>query len=158
MPILIPIAEGVGEAGEVAVEGYEAYRAAQAAKAAMALAAAAAATQAAKQGVQTQACSTCDPPDPCEQIEKDANARRNELAQRYAELREDKYNLYELFLRDPNARVPGIGSWNGHVQQFRNKQANLRSTLDKSRTNGCSPAADAGKWSSIDPPSQPAPK
>ena len=75
MPILIPMAEGVGEAGEVAVEGYEgyrAYRAAKAAEQAAKLLQAARALQAAKQGVQTDACSNCPPDDddPCKHLER----------------------------------------------------------------------------------------
>ena len=111
------------------------------------------------------ACTSCaqaaqgDPKDLCPKIGSDITNTRDELVKRYNDMREDKYDLYQLFLKDPTARIPNVGNWAGHVVQFEAKQANLQKNLAYSRILQCGNSPDdASKWSSIDPPSQPAPK
>jgi hypothetical protein len=94
-----------------------------------------------------------EPPE-CETLQTQIRAVLNELKQRYAEMREDKYGLYPI----RPARIPGVGSWPGHVQQFEDKQSQLRKLLNQSDTLGCKPQnPDARWWSSVEPPRQPEP-
>jgi hypothetical protein len=70
----------------------------------------------------------------------------------------DRANLYHLayFESDPlyiNGKK--IGSWVGHVRQYKQKQKALRSRVSRARSMGCKVTTDADRWGSIDPPSRP---
>ena len=103
----------------------------------------------------TQACSTCHN---CNDLANKIKDVRDELKQRYDEMREDANGLYEA---SPNP-IPGkeyLGTWPGHQQQFEQKQTNLRKMLNASDVAGCaSPPGDNWSWASKDAPTQPAPK
>jgi erythromycin esterase-like protein len=101
----------------------------------------------------TEACSDCPPDDRCRQLAAAIKARRDELAQRYAEMRADRFGLYGA----GRAGRPGIGSWHGHVEQFQGKQANLRRLLREAEQAGCGPQGDAWQWATREPPARPAP-
>ncbi len=74
-----------------------------------------------------------------------------ELRRRIAEMEVDRYNLYEI---RPQA-LPGIGSWPGHVLQFKLKQAHLRRLLQEASTYGCPTPAGAWKLATRNPPKHP---
>ena len=104
-----------------------------------------------------QVCSTCPPPPECKQLKEDIMERRDELAKRYQEMREDKLGLFEA---EPGGipGMPGAGNWQGHLRQFNEKQTSMRKMLDKSRSMNCGNTGDAAKWGSKPTPTQPAPK
>ncbi|WP_155888451.1 hypothetical protein [Inquilinus limosus] len=105
-----------------------------------------------REGAATDACSTCDP-DPCKRLGQEITGKRNELAKRYSDLLEDKYGLFAL---RPDG-IPGVGSWDGHIQQFENKQANLRKSLNEASARGCGDQGDAWSWATREPPTRPSP-
>ena len=107
-----------------------------------------------KERVITQACSTCHD---CNDLEKEIKKTRDELKQRNDEMREDKNGLYQAGLGGV-AGKEYLGTWDGHQQQFQDKQSRLRRLLNASRTADCGrPNDDAAQWSTQDPPSKPAP-
>jgi len=65
--------------------------------------------------------------DDCEDLAKKITKRRNELAKRESDLRVDKNKL----------RAIGKNSIAGHIQQFKDKQKNLRDLLDQYDSQGC---------------------
>jgi hypothetical protein len=81
----------------------------------------------------------------CDGLKKAITELRNELAQRAAELIEDKYNLPQS----------GPMSVEGHQQKFREQQIKLREALDQWNTKGCGGGLppDARKWSTAPVPS-----
>ena len=95
----------------------------------------------------SEPCKECDD---CTKKNAEISAVRNELKQRYDEMRRDERDLF-------NTRPTGTMSWQGHIMQFRSKQAQLRSLLSSLPPN-CPPPPDAWEWASKDPPSKPAPK
>jgi hypothetical protein len=97
---------------------------------------------------------TCPPAkcdDKCGPLLQRINRVMAEVQRRIAEMEVDKYHLYDI---RPVA-IPGIGSWPGHIQAFRSKQAQLRSLLTEAVTNGCPIPAGAWKLSSRNPPNRP---
>jgi RHS repeat-associated protein len=81
--------------------------------------------------------------DDCEELYAKIRSRVDELKRRYSELISN------------TRKLPTVGPFSieGHRQQFRNKQTNLRSLLDEARTKGCTAyGADASTWSTIEAP------
>lgn len=104
-------------------------------------------------GTAAATCATgnCPPPPECKERNEKIKSRRDELAKRYQDMREDKGNLFSL---NPTGRM----SWQGHIDQFLDKQENLRKQLKEAESKGCKPPSDAWNWATKKPPSQPAPK
>jgi hypothetical protein len=96
----------------------------------------------------SEVCATCDK---CGPLLDKINSLMAEIKRRRIDMRVDKEELYKI----RPGKKPGIGSWPGHIQQFENKQAQLRTTLAKARENGCPVPPDADKTASEDPPSRP---
>ena len=71
----------------------------------------------------------------------------------------DRYDLFNLAYSSANPLFVGgvrIGSWLGHIQQYRQKQRALRNRIARARALGCRiTTPDADRWGSIDPPSRP---
>jgi hypothetical protein len=81
--------------------------------------------------------------DDCKKLYEKINLRINELKKRYADLIANILNLPQS----------GPMSIEGHRQQFRNKQANLRSLLTEALTKGCTGySPDAWTWATIEVP------
>lgn len=162
----VPLVIGVGL---WAYRGYRAYRAARAAAMVTTAGAAAVATNNAIDNARTRArevvgtttdyCASCQDPR-CRDQGGKIKRRRDELQKRYEDLREDKYDLYRNHFSESNPHpIPGVGSWQGHVRQFRAKQSNLRKEIEKYKTMQC-PELQGDHWkqASRNPPSRPAPK
>ncbi len=87
-------------------------------------------------------------PPGCEELLVQILARMAELARRAAELVENRLNLPQS----------GPMSIEGHQQQFRNKQTNLRRMLDQWNTNNCGPPPpNAWNWATRPTPAPRAP-
>ncbi len=112
----------------------------------------------------TCATGNCPPPPGCKDLEDKINERRNELKKRYDEMREDEYDLYNNHKLESNPLIIDgvkIGSWNGHVRQFLQKQQSLRNAIKEAQDKGCPTDVhpkDKWKWASETSPSQPRPK
>lgn len=159
-------------AGLWAYRGYRAYRAYQAAKAAAMVASAGAVAVVAHDtvdnartraretaGTTTDYCASCRDPR-CRDQGGKIKRRRDELQKRYEELREDKYDLFRNHFAESNPHpTPGVGSWQGHIRQFRAKQSNLRKEIEAYKRLGC-PELQGDHWkqASRNPPTRPAPK
>lgn len=163
----VPLVVG---AGIWAWRGISAYRAYRAAKAATMVASAGAAAVATNQGItamreraQTDAgvttdyCATCQDPN-CRDKGKKIKDRRDELQRRYQEMREDPHGLFQNHRTVAQAH-PIYGSWDGHVQQFQGKQANLRRLIQEYNALDNCPRLDGDHWrqATRNPPSAPAP-
>jgi len=94
----------------------------------------------------------CD--DKCGPLLAKINKVMAELRRRITDMEIDEYNLYNT----RPAATPGIGSWPGHLQQFRNKQAQLRRLLAEASTNGCPIPPGAWHLATRNPPKRPLPK
>jgi DNA-binding transcriptional MerR regulator len=117
-------------------------------------------------GTVAATCATgnCPPPPECKELEDKIRERRNELKKRYDEMRKDEFDLYNNHLLESNPLyVDGvkIGSWNGHLRQFRQKQQSLRNAIKEAQDKKCPQGghpSDKWKWATEPSPSQPAPK
>ncbi len=111
-------------------------------------------------GAQVDVCSTCPPPPECGPLNDRIRQTRNELEERYRDMLIDEKDLYNLAFEESNPLyIDGvrIGSWQGHVRQFRQKQANLRRNTARARELGCPlQTPDADRWGSRDAPTRPA--
>lgn len=91
----------------------------------------------------------CDP-DRCDQLRNKINKLRNELAKRYGDL---QMNIFDL---------PPMGpmSITGHMQQFENKQTQLRKLLNDFDSQGCNGGLppDAWGWATRPLPGQSSPE
>ena len=156
-------------AGVWGFNAYRAYRLAQAARVAAQVATAGAGVvtvsnqiDQARERSQTQAvprtdaCSTCDPK--CKDLGDKIKKLRDELQKRHDEMREDTNDLF-LNHRTLSQAHPQLGSWDGHVMQFEQKQQALRTKLREAEDAGC-PEPEDDSWSQATRPSptQPAPK
>ncbi len=163
----VPLVIGAGVWAWRGISAYRAYRAAQAAAAAATVVAAAAVTNeginAVREGAQTDAgvttdyCATCQDPN-CRDQGNKVKKRRDELQKRHDEMREDPQNLFQNHRTIANAH-PVYGSWDGHIKQFTDKQANLRKLIDEyNKLDNC-PRLDGDHWKQATrkPPSAPAP-
>jgi hypothetical protein len=99
----------------------------------------------------TTPCSDCQPPD-CKEAQRKIKKTRDELKKRYAEMRKDKIGMYKI-----HPEKTPFGSWQGHIDQFIQKQKNLRKLIAEAQNNGCSIPGDAWKWATEKPPTKPAP-
>jgi uncharacterized protein (DUF1501 family) len=163
--VAIPLVIGAGVWAWRGISAYRAYRAAQAAAAVVAAAAVtneginavrdSAQTDA---GVTTDYCASCQDPN-CRDKGKKVKDRRDELQRRHDEMREDPESLFQNHRTVANAH-PIYGSWDGHIQQFRAKQANLRKLINEYNALDNCPRLDGDHWrqASREPPSAPAPK
>jgi hypothetical protein len=161
----IPLVIGAGVWAWRGISAYRAYRAAQAATAVVAAAAVtneginavreSATTDA---GVTTDYCATCQDPK-CKDQGKKVKQRRDELQDRYDEMVKDKENLYQNHRAIADAH-PIYGSWDGHIKQFAEKQANLRKLIKQyNALDGCPRLeGDHEQQATRKPPSAPAPK
>jgi uncharacterized protein (DUF1501 family) len=162
--LAVPLVIGAGVWAWRGISAYRAYRAAQAARALATAARAGQAINSAREGaradagVTTDYCAICQDPK-CRDQGKKVKQRRDELQKRHDEMREDPQSLFKNHKTIANAH-PVYGSWDGHVQQFRAKQANLRKLIQEyNALDGC-PRLDGDHWrqASREPPSAPAPK
>jgi uncharacterized protein (DUF1501 family) len=161
----VPLVIGGGIWAWRGIQAYRAYRAAKAARQVMA--AANMTNQAmnavredarADAGTTTDYCATCQDPK-CKDKGQQVKKRRDELQQRHDEMREDTQNLFQNHKTIAQAH-PVYGSWDGHVKQFKDKQANLRKLIKEyNDLDGC-PKLEGDHWkqASRDAPSAPAPK
>jgi hypothetical protein len=97
---------------------------------------------------------TCSEPncdDRCGPLLAKIHQVMGQIRERIAAMEVDKYNLYRI----RPAAIPGIGSWPGHIQQFRSKQAQLRRLLTEAGTNGCPIPPGAWLLASRNPPNRP---
>ena len=76
-----------------------------------------------------------DPDDDCLILNQKIKALRDRLARRHGEMLEDKHNL----------PIQGPMSVEGHLQQFGNRQVELRRLLEKAAAKGC-PVFTADAW------------
>lgn len=86
-----------------------------------------------------QSCPKARTDPACPAIQQAIARALGELKKRYAEMRADAKELYPI---RPRA-LPGIGSWPGHVQQYRGWQVNLRGKLQEAAVHGCPVPPDA---------------
>jgi hypothetical protein len=91
------------------------------------------------------------PPPHCAEITRLMEERIGELKQRYAEMLEDKHKLYAIRPR----RIPKIGSWPGHVQQYQGKQRNLIKLMIIAAADGCPVPPGAEEWATRPAPESP---
>ncbi|WP_336884816.1 RHS repeat-associated core domain-containing protein, partial [Frateuria defendens] len=92
------------------------------------------------------------PDNSCQRFYDEIISLRNEIKARYMAMRGDKFDLY-------NTRYAGRMSWLGHIQQFEQRQAELREVIAEANGAGCLDYPDdAWYWATIQPPTQPAPK
>ena len=103
----------------------------------------------------TSACDTLDKPvecrDDCDTLYRQIRSVLGELKRRYWEMRDDKQDLF-------NTNRTGRNSWEGHQQQFQNKQATLRYLLWRADQQGCfAYPEDSWSWATRSPPIQPGP-
>lgn len=108
----------------------------------------------------TDVCTTCPPPPGCGPLNDEIRALRDELEGRFRDMRIDSYDLFnQAFSRSTPLTLSNgarIGSWEGHVDQFRQKQTRLRRKTAEAREAGCPiDTPDADRWGSIDPPARP---
>ena len=109
------------------------------------------ADQRAKEGLKDASIAPpCQDCDPCRRQNAEIIRVRNELKRRYDEMRIDKMKLFVI-------KRLGPMSWQGHINQFRSKQAYLRNLLLSLPPN-CPPPPDAWEWATKDPPRRPAPR
>ncbi|MFN3824636.1 MAG: hypothetical protein ACK4GW_10475 [Pseudorhodobacter sp.] len=156
----------VVEGGKWAIAAWRAWRVATATTAVVG---AAAVTNEAIQNAQedarstpvpaVDACSTCGPPG-CGPLNEEIRDLRDELEERHRDMRIDRYDLFNRAYSASNplylANGARIGSWEGHVRQFREKQNRLRRKVAEAREMGCDIATpDADRWSTISAPSRP---
>lgn len=104
-------------------------------------------------------CSNCGPPQ-CGPLNDEIRALRDELEGRHRDMRIDTYDLFNrAYSRSNPLFLPNgarIGSWEGHVDQFRQKQTRLRNKIAEARGLGCNiDTSDADRWGGISPPSRP---
>ena len=96
--------------------------------------------------------TTQRPPPDCAELFALMAARITELKQRYAEMLADHKGLFAI----RPAALPPYGSWPGHVQQFADKQGNLRKLMTKAKAQNCPTPPDAQEWATRPAPTQPA--
>lgn len=160
----IPLVIGAGVWAWRGISAYRAYRAAQAATAMATIAAGGKAITAAREkaaadaGVTSDYCASCQDPK-CKDQGNKIKKRRDELQDRYNEMRDDQHSLFQNH-RTVAAAHPVYGSWDGHIKQFREKQTNLRRLLKEyNALDGCPRLkGDHDDLAQREPPSAPAPK
>ncbi len=105
-----------------------------------------------------EACSTCEPPQ-CGPLNDEIRGLRNEIENRYRDMEIDQYDLFNrAYSRHSPLVVNGatIGSWEGHVMQYEQKQTRLRNKTADARGLGCSiTTPDADRWGSRSAPLRP---
>jgi hypothetical protein len=100
-------------------------------------------------GIASDVVDFAEPPD-CEGLRGQIALFRNELSQRYSEMLLDKHGLYGL-----GPAGSDYGSWDGHVQQYKNKQKGLRNRLSNATALGCAITGDAWTWATRPAPKKP---
>lgn len=115
-------------------------------------------------------CETGNCPSPkCKELYAKIAEITQELAQRRADMLADRsvaeggLGMYELFLRDPNAKVADprgirrdLGNWLGHRTQIIQKQSQLIALIAQYRAEGCSPLPPGAETqATLPPPSMP---
>jgi len=82
--------------------------------------------------------------DCCEEIYRKINAVSAELKTRFRRQKKNKSGSYPGEIRPDG----GMGSWDGHEQQIREKQRNLKKLLEEASELGCfgAPVADGYYW------------
>lgn len=122
-------------------------------------------------GAMADVCSTCPPPpdSECGRLYAKIQETTQELAKRRADMLADRpvsqggLGMYELFLRDPVARVadprgikPDLGNWQGHHDQILEKQRNIKSNLKQYNKKKCGVLPNGAETQSdLPPPSRP---
>ncbi len=100
-------------------------------------------------GIASDVVDFAEPPD-CEGLRGQIALFRNELSQPYSEMLLDKHGLY-----GSGPAGSDYGSWNGHVQQYKNKQKGLRNRLSNATALGCAITGDAWAWATRPAPKKP---
>jgi|LakMenE18May11ns_1017448.scaffolds.fasta_scaffold9756900_2 hypothetical protein len=80
--------------------------------------------------------TTCENCDRCRELIAEINEKTAELKRRRDQMRIDDKDL-------SNTRPAGKFSWQGHIDQFQNKQTNLRALIAEAQTLGCQIPPDA---------------
>jgi RHS repeat-associated protein len=94
--------------------------------------------------------SQCDPD--CEKLYEQIKRLRDELKKRYADMRNDKYDMYATAFSGQSM------TWASHQRQFEATQRALRRKLKEAEERGCfAYADDAWTWATRSNPVQPAP-
>lgn len=95
-------------------------------------------------------------PDECPHLIARIEGRIAELKSRYDAMLRDENNLYCNYYYFP-LYINGerIGSWRGHVQQFKEKQANLITLCNEAGNRGCFIPEDAIEWAYKEAPDHP---
>lgn len=105
-----------------------------------------------------EACSTCEPPQ-CGPLNDEIRNLRDEVEGRFNDMEIDQYDLFsKAYSRHTPLVVNGasIGSWEGHLMQYEQKQTRLRNKTADARSLGCKIATpDADRWGSRSAPSRP---
>jgi len=119
---------------------------------------------AANQYAKSQAQSTlttANPGNPCPsccgELRKQIYDQVEELKQRFEDMRVDSEGLFSdpsrVFFRADGSK---IGSWDGHVKQFQDKQKRLKKMLKQHLDDDCGDApGGAESWANTKPPSSP---
>ena len=95
-----------------------------------------------------------EPPDQ-KKLQNKIKKLRDELKRRYAEMRKDQHDLYNK-ARTKAQAIKQIGSWDGHIEQFEDKQKALRKLLNEVQGKGYTIPDDAWRWATEAPPVKPA--
>jgi uncharacterized protein HemX len=80
--------------------------------------------------------TTCENCDRCRELIAEINEKTAELKRRRDQMRIDDKDLF-------TTRPAGKFSWQGHIDQFQNKQTNLRALIAEAQTLGCQIPPDA---------------
>ncbi|MGO4450588.1 hypothetical protein AB4Y96_16850 [Phyllobacterium sp. TAF24] len=109
-------------------------------------------------GAVAATCATgnCPPPGPnCNDRNKKIKERRDELEERYNDMVEDKANIFYNHYYKWQAH-PQYRSWEGHLEQYRDKQKNLARQMQDAEKAGCKiDTPDAEEWATNSPPQSP---
>jgi len=105
----------------------------------------------AKSKAETEIKTKDDQRSKCGDLIAKMRAYVEELKKREAEMLTDHFDLYKI---RPN-KIPGIGSWPGHQEQFRVKQNAIKNLIREARGNGCVVPPDVIEWVNKAPPDKP---
>jgi len=100
----------------------------------------------------TTGCPTC-PPDHCGPILARIRAMAEEVRFRHADLLLDRHNLFNTARRLRQAGPHG--SWQGHINRFRQERSDLRYEIAVAESQGCIVDAESKRIAALEPPSRP---
>jgi len=106
------------------------------------------------EGLWDKICAKSD--DACASINSEISSTLALLREKYGDMRNDKFDMFNLAY---NTRVAGIpGTWKGHILQYNQLQMRLRNLIDFSKRIPCSYDPQADVWVNTQPPLKPLPR